>query len=61
MAEIVADWQDPYRKGVIYYLQEDRVQGVILWNVWGQVEAARSLIAEPGPFRPQDLQGRLLT
>ncbi len=57
--EIFVDWQDPYRKGVIYYLQNGRVRGVILWNVWGQVEAARSLIAEPGPFRPQDLQGRL--
>lgn len=57
--EIVADWQEPYHKGVIYYLQEDRVRGVILWNVWGQVEAARSLIAEPGPLRPQDLKGRL--
>lgn len=57
--ESVADWQEPYRKGVIYYLQEGRVRGVILWNVWGQVEAARSLIAEPGPFHPQALQGRL--
>ena len=57
--ESVADWQEPYRKGVIYYLQEGRVRGVILWNVWGQVEAARSLIAEPGPFHPQDLQGQL--
>lgn len=57
--ESVADWQEPYRKGVIYYLQEDRIRGVILWNVWGQVEAARALIAEPGPFRPQNLQGRL--
>jgi 3-phenylpropionate/trans-cinnamate dioxygenase ferredoxin reductase component len=56
--ETLVDWQDPYHKGVIYYLQEGRVRGVILWNVWGQVEVARSLIAEPGPFRPQDLKGR---
>ncbi len=58
-SETVVDWQDPYRKGVIYYLQEGRVRGVILWNVWGQVEAARALISEPGPVRPQDLRGRL--
>lgn len=57
--ETVVDWQDPYRKGVIYYLQEGRVRGVILWNVWGQVEAARALITEMGPFQPQDLKGRL--
>lgn len=57
--ETVVDWQDPYRKGVIYYLQDGRIRGVILWNVWRQVEAARALISESGPLRPQDLQGRL--
>lgn len=57
--ESVADWQEPYRKGVIYYLREGRVCGVLLWNVWDQVEAARRLIAEPGPFRSSDLVGRL--
>jgi 3-phenylpropionate/trans-cinnamate dioxygenase ferredoxin reductase component len=35
------------------------VRGVLLWNVWGQVDAARRLIASPGPFRPEDLKGRL--
>jgi 3-phenylpropionate/trans-cinnamate dioxygenase ferredoxin reductase subunit len=57
--EVVADWKEPYREGVVYYLREGRVRGVLLWNVWGQVDAARSLIAEPGPFRPEDLRGRL--
>jgi 3-phenylpropionate/trans-cinnamate dioxygenase ferredoxin reductase subunit len=59
-AEIVADWKEPYRKGVVYYLREGRVRGVLLWDVWGQVDAARRLIAEPGLLRPQDLKGRLL-
>ena len=57
--ETVADWKEPYREGVIYYLQEGRVRGVLLWNVWKQVDAARRLIAEAGPFRPADLKGRL--
>ena len=56
---VVADWQEPFREGVLYYLRDGRVRGVLLWNVWGQVDAARRLIAEPGPFRPADLQGRL--
>jgi 3-phenylpropionate/trans-cinnamate dioxygenase ferredoxin reductase subunit len=56
---IVADWKEPYREGVVYYLQDGRVRGVLLWNVWEQVEAARKLIAEPGPFGPEDLKGRL--
>jgi NADPH-dependent 2,4-dienoyl-CoA reductase/sulfur reductase-like enzyme len=57
--ETFVDWQEPYHKGVIYYLDKGRVRGVLLWNVWEQVEAGRRLIAEPGPFKPQDLKGRL--
>jgi 3-phenylpropionate/trans-cinnamate dioxygenase ferredoxin reductase component len=57
--DMVADWKDPFREGVLYYLREGRVRGVLLWNVWEQVDAARRLIAEPGPFQPADLRGRL--
>ena len=57
--ETVADWSEPYRTGVVYYLQAGRVRGVLLWNVWGQVDAARQLLAEPGPFKSTDLIGRL--
>ena len=57
--EIFSDWQEQFRKGVVYYLKDGRVRGVLLWNVWDQVEAARSLIAEPGPFKPEDLRGRI--
>jgi hypothetical protein len=32
---------------------------VLLWNVWGQVDAARQLIAERGPVTAQSLKGRL--
>jgi NADPH-dependent 2,4-dienoyl-CoA reductase/sulfur reductase-like enzyme len=57
--ETVADWSEPYREGVVYYMDNGRVRGVLLWNVWGQLEAARRLIAEPGPLRGSDLIGRL--
>ncbi len=57
--ETFADWKRPNEEGVIYYLQNSRVRGVLLWNVWEQVEAARQLIAEPGPFTTKDLKGRL--
>ncbi len=57
--EMVADWKEPLREGVVYYLKAGRVRGVLLWNTWGQVDAARALIARPGPFRPEDLVGRL--
>jgi len=35
------------------------VRGVMLWNVWGQVDAARELIAARGPLTRDDLRGRL--
>lgn len=57
--EIVADWNEPYRQGVIYYLREGRVRGVLLWNVWGKVDEARALLAEPGPFNKAKLKGRI--
>ncbi len=57
--ETVADWEEPYHKGVVYYLQQGQVRGVLLWNVWGQVDAARELIAARETFEPEDLKGRL--
>jgi 3-phenylpropionate/trans-cinnamate dioxygenase ferredoxin reductase component len=57
--EMVEDWREKFREGVIYYLHKGRVRGVLLWNTWGQVDVARALIAEPGPFRPEQLKGRL--
>jgi NADPH-dependent 2,4-dienoyl-CoA reductase/sulfur reductase-like enzyme len=57
--ETIIDWQAPLKKGVIYYLQEGRVRGVLLWNVWDRVPQARELIAAAGPFEPSDLRGRI--
>jgi NADPH-dependent 2,4-dienoyl-CoA reductase/sulfur reductase-like enzyme len=57
--ETFADWQEPFKKGVIYYLANRRVRGVLLWNVWDSLPAARKLIAEPGPHKSSDLHNRL--
>jgi 3-phenylpropionate/trans-cinnamate dioxygenase ferredoxin reductase component len=59
--DTVEDWENPYVKGTVYYLRDGRVRGVLTWNRYGQVGAARRLIAEPGPFGPTELKGRLLT
>ena len=57
--ETVADWEEPFKKGVVYYLDEGRVRGVLLWNVWDSVPEARALLSAPGPFWTDDLKGRL--
>ena len=57
--ETYADWQEPFKKGVIYYLDKGRVRGVLLWNVWEKLGAAEAVIAEPGPFTHEELKGRI--
>jgi 3-phenylpropionate/trans-cinnamate dioxygenase ferredoxin reductase subunit len=42
--DVVEDWQEPNRKGVVTYLEDGRPCGVLLWNVWDKVEAARELL-----------------
>jgi NADPH-dependent 2,4-dienoyl-CoA reductase/sulfur reductase-like enzyme len=42
--EAVENWQEPNRKGVVTYVEDGRPRGVLLWNVWDKVDAARDLI-----------------
>jgi 3-phenylpropionate/trans-cinnamate dioxygenase ferredoxin reductase component len=46
--DVESDWKEPFREGVVYYLKDGRVRGVLLWNTWGQVENARGLIGKVG-------------
>jgi len=57
--ETVSDWHDKFRKGIIYYLGNGRVRGVLLWNVWDKVDAARKLIASGRAISPANLKGYL--
>lgn len=58
--DIVSDWQEePFKKGVFYYLEDERVRGVLLWNVKKQVDKARALLLEQGPFTAENLIGRI--
>ncbi len=57
--EMIADWKDENKEGVIYYLGDSRVRGVLLWNVWEQIPNARALIAAPGPFTKDNVKGLL--
>jgi len=54
-----ADWKEPHREGVVYYQRDGRVRGVLLWNVWGQVDAARELITAKRAYAAEDLRRML--
>jgi hypothetical protein len=58
--EMIEDWKEqPYKRGVIYYLDSGHLRGVLLWNVWDKVDAARDLIRAVGPKVPNDLIGKI--
>lgn len=57
--ELVEDWQEKFKKGVLYYLEDNRVRGVLLWNVWDKVDRAREVIGMPAPLNKDMLIGKI--
>lgn len=55
--ETFADWQKENDTGVIYYLRDAKVRGVMMCNVWGKVETARELIRRGERVSPEKLRG----
>lgn len=55
--EVFEDWVEEYRKGVVYYLKEGNVRGVLLWNTWGKVDEARKLIGSKRKHSRDSLKG----
>ena len=49
--------QRALQKGVVYYLKDGYLRGVLLWNVWDKVPEARELICTAGPFTAAGPQG----
>ena len=54
-----ADWQEENRTGVVYYLRDERVCGVMLCNVWEKVEQARELIRGRQLWKRDALRGAI--
>jgi 3-phenylpropionate/trans-cinnamate dioxygenase ferredoxin reductase subunit len=57
--ETFADWEKENDTGVIYYLKDGRVRGVMLCNVWGKLDAARELIRKAKSRTPASLRGAI--
>jgi len=51
---VEAVWREPFREGVVYYLRDDVARGVLLWNVWGAVDWARSLVRAAKPMSSEE-------
>jgi 3-phenylpropionate/trans-cinnamate dioxygenase ferredoxin reductase subunit len=57
--DTVEDWQEPFERGVVYYLDGGRVVGVLLWGVEDRRDAARAVLAAADELTPDDLRGRI--
>ncbi len=57
--QTLADWQKENDTGVIYYLRDGKVRGVMLCNVWEKVDAARELIRSGKTMTPETLRGSI--
>ena len=57
--DVVEDWKELYRHGVVYYMKDGRVRGVLLVDVWDKVDEARALIEAGDIIVPQDLINRI--
>jgi 3-phenylpropionate/trans-cinnamate dioxygenase ferredoxin reductase subunit len=57
--ETVADWRTENTTGVIYYVRESRVRGVMLCNVWDRVDQARELIRTGETLSAETLKGKI--
>jgi NADPH-dependent 2,4-dienoyl-CoA reductase/sulfur reductase-like enzyme len=55
--EIYENWIEPFKKGTIFYLKDDRVRGLIFWNLWEKVDQGRDLISQGDTVQMSDLLG----
>ncbi len=57
--DIIEDWKEPFRQGVVYYLKAGHVRGVLLSNTLGQLDAVRRLIDTKVSFSAAGLKRRI--
>lgn len=55
--EIYSDWIEPFKKGTIFYLKDNKIRGLIFWNLWGKVDKGRDLFREGKEYRIDELIG----
>jgi 3-phenylpropionate/trans-cinnamate dioxygenase ferredoxin reductase component len=57
--ETFADWQKENDTGIVYYLENGRVRGVMTCNIYGKLDEARDLIRSERTVSPEDLRGAI--
>jgi len=55
--DVFEDWIEPFNKGTIFYLQNDRIRGLIFWNLWDRVEQGQAVITAGKTYQQSELKG----
>lgn len=42
---------DDYDKGVLFYMKDDRIVGILLWNVFNRISIARKILTSEEHFK----------
>lgn len=59
---VYADWMQRDEEGVLYYLDQDRVVGILNWNVWDKIKDARKILQSGEKISdPSQLKNRIKT
>lgn len=45
-----SDSDDDFSKGVLFYLRDEKVVGIMLWNVFNKISTARTVIGQDKTF-----------
>lgn len=41
-----SDEKEDFSKGVVFYLRDDKIVGIVLWNVFNRINTARAVISQ---------------
>ncbi len=55
--EIYEDWIEPYKKGTVFYLKNEKIRGLIFWNLWGKIDQGRDIIRSGSTYKSSELPG----
>ncbi len=54
--EMVAEWKVQCKEGVVYYLSDGRVRGVLFWNMKQDIDSAREVLTRKKPIPNEELR-----
>lgn len=57
--EVTADWREEYARGILYYMRDGAVRGVMCCGVWDKMDEARSLIKSGRRFGEGSVRGAI--